>query len=133
MHIPSAFPITITDSIAYQICTPDTVDYGTVAGVFTLVCYDESCLDFDFLETFVYTSASTGDANHDCFVNVSDAVLIINYIFVGGGPPNPCIAGDCNCDGSVNISDAVVIINYIFIANSSTPCKAGEGPTPICQ
>jgi len=32
----------------------------------------------------------SGDANGDENVNVSDAVYIINYVFVGGPPPVPC-------------------------------------------
>jgi hypothetical protein len=59
-----------------------------------------------------------GDANSDGNVNVSDAVYIINYVFVGGNPPFPLAAGDPNGDRSCNVSDAVFIINYIFIGGS---------------
>jgi hypothetical protein len=63
-----------------------------------------------------------GDANNDNAVNVSDAVYIINYVFIGGLPPYCMQEGDANADNSVNVSDAVYIINYVFI----------EGPAPIC-
>ena len=57
-----------------------------------------------------------GDVNNDTKVNVSDAVLIINYVFIGGSPPDPNIAcGDVNEDHFVNVSDAVYLINFIFI------------------
>lgn len=57
-----------------------------------------------------------GDANFDGLVNVSDAVHIINYVFIGGDPPQPILeVGDVNCDSTVNISDAVWIINYVFV------------------
>jgi hypothetical protein len=59
-----------------------------------------------------------GDANGDQAVNVSDAVYIINYVFVGGDPPDPLQAGDCNCDGKCNVSDAVWIINYVFVGGN---------------
>jgi hypothetical protein len=62
-----------------------------------------------------------GDANADEDVNISDAVYIINYIFIGGEEPQPYEAGEVNCDGLVNVSDAVWIINYIFIGGAS-PC-----------
>jgi hypothetical protein len=65
-----------------------------------------------------------GDANNDGTVNVSDAVYIINYVFVGGGEPQPVLAcGDANGDGMVNVSDAVWIINYVFV---------GGGPPGDC-
>jgi hypothetical protein len=62
-----------------------------------------------------------GDANADNQINVSDAVWIINYVFIGGSPPpNPLESAEVNCDGYVNISDAVRLIAYIFL----------EGPAP---
>lgn len=62
-----------------------------------------------------------GDSNKDLLVNVSDAVHIINFIFLGGEAPDPFKAGDVNCDSIVNISDAVWIINHIFIGGNH-PC-----------
>jgi Arylsulfotransferase (ASST)/Dockerin type I domain len=68
-----------------------------------------------------------GDANSDATVNVSDAVWIINYVFVGGDPPDPIESGDSNCDGTCNVSDAVWIINYVFVGGNE-PCDT-DGDT----
>jgi serine protease AprX len=62
-----------------------------------------------------------GDANHDSFVNISDAVHIIGYIFSGGAEPSPLSAADVDCNGAVNISDAVSLISYIF-SGGPGPC-----------
>jgi hypothetical protein len=69
-----------------------------------------------------------GDANNDGSVNVSDAVLIINYVFIGGSEPQPVLAcGDANTDASVNVSDAVSIINYVFIGGGAPGnCSPGS-------
>jgi len=69
-----------------------------------------------------------GDANFDLAVNVSDAVYIINYVFVGGGEPQPVLAcGDANTDGAVNVSDAVYIINYVFVGGGAPGnCSPGS-------
>jgi Dockerin type I domain len=81
-------------------------------------------------QAFVITNGppcdgTCGDANGDGVVNVSDAVWIINYVFVGGGAPVPRLAcGDANGDGVVNVSDAVWIINYVFV---------GGGPPGDCS
>jgi parallel beta-helix repeat protein len=67
-----------------------------------------------------------GDTNGDGSINISDAVYLINYVFVSGSPaPTPflCI-GDANGDGTVNISDAVWIINYVFLG--------GPAPSERC-
>lgn len=72
-----------------------------------------------------------GDANSDGSVNVSDAVFIINYVFIEGTPPNPLEAAEANCDGSVNVSDAVYIINFVFIGGNA-PCDPSGDGTPDC-
>ena len=64
-----------------------------------------------------------GDANNDGTINVSDAVWIINYIFVSQSHPIPeTFSGDANCDEIVNVSDAVYIINYVFVGGPPPPC-----------
>jgi hypothetical protein len=132
----STLPITPTSSmdfIQYTVCTPDTIaDFEEKAVVTTIVLKDESGLNVESFKTIVYAAGHTCDANTDCLINVSDAIWVINFIFVGGDPPRPCISGDCNCDGLVNVSDAVRIINYVFIVGTPGPCKAGSAPTPTC-
>jgi hypothetical protein len=64
-----------------------------------------------------------GDANNDSLINIADVVQILNYLFINGPPPVPCLeAGDANCDGVVNIADVVYLINYLFL----------DGPPPGC-
>lgn len=67
------------------------------------------------------TNTLRGDANADETVNVSDAVYIINFIFLGSDPPTTDCGGDANSDGQINVSDAVFIINYVFIAGNPAP------------
>ncbi len=73
--------------------------------------------------TILYSAGGLicGDVNGDNQVNVSDAVYMISWIFVGGPPPQPLIVADVNCDNQANISDAVYIINWIF-NSSDDPC-----------
>ncbi len=70
-----------------------------------------------------------GDPNQDGSCNVSDAVYIINYVFIAGASePQPVLAcGDANSDGGVNVSDAVYIINFVFVAGSSQPGNCSPG------
>jgi hypothetical protein len=49
-------------------------------------------------------------------------VYLINYLFLGGPPPDPWEMGDVNCDGVINIADVVYLINYLFL----------DGPPPGC-
>jgi hypothetical protein len=123
VHVPSAFPITSPDYIEYQICTPNLSDLGDSSKIQVFVCYDANCSDVDLFETNVVITSRTGDCNGDCLINISDAVYIINYVFISESPePLPYWSGDVNCDDAVNISDAVYIINYVFIPESPAPC-----------
>ncbi|MBD3216711.1 MAG: M28 family peptidase [candidate division Zixibacteria bacterium] len=72
-----------------------------------------------------------GDANSDQAANVIDAVYIINYVFVGGDPPDPLESADVNCDSAVNVSDVVWIVNYIFIGGNA-PCDIDGDLEPDC-
>jgi hypothetical protein len=143
------FPI---DSFYFQISNyhdfRDTIEHrmGLLAPIYTVETeldtanvYYWRCQPFqagfglDYSNAFaVYISSSKcGDANGDGLVNVSDAVWIINYVFIGGSPPDPLEAGDANCDEAVNISDAVWIINYVFIGGN-VPCDTNGDDIPDC-
>ena len=72
------------------------------------------------LSTTIDAALLIGDCSGDGRVDISDAVFLINYIFINGPAPNPMRIGDVNCDNMVNISDVVRIVNYLF----------REGPAP---
>ncbi len=72
-----------------------------------------------------------GDADGSGFVNITDAVYLIQYIFNGGPEPDPYEAGDANCDGTVNITDAVYLITYIF-GGCPEPCDTNGDGIPDC-
>ena len=129
-HFP-ATPLSTPDSIVYEICTPDLLDHGDSTSVLISICYDSPCIQPQLYESYVLTPSSSGDCNHDCRINVSDAVYVINYVFSGGNAPNPCVQGDVNCDSKVNVSDAVYIINFVF-SGGKPPCNVGTVPEPTC-
>jgi hypothetical protein len=64
-----------------------------------------------------------GDCDGNGFVNVSDVVYLIAYVFGTGPAPDPMERGDVDCNGYINVSDIVYLINYVF----------GTGPEPCAQ
>jgi hypothetical protein len=69
-----------------------------------------------------------GDADNNGVIAISDAVYLINYIFVPEAPapiPYAVCSGDYDCNGIVNISDAIGYIIYIF-AGGPPPCTCEE-------
>ena len=71
-------------------------------------------------------SYTTGDANGDSRVNVTDIVEIVNCIM--GNPSERFVfpAADVNDDGDVNVTDIVGIINIIMSDKSYAPSVSGR-------
>ncbi|NIS16248.1 MAG: DUF362 domain-containing protein, partial [candidate division Zixibacteria bacterium] len=107
---------------------------GGEYSLFFKVCDDAGNVNADsctYTWEFNYQPYICGDANSDGTANVSDAVHIINYVFIGGDAPDPMEAGNVNCDGAVNVSDAVWIINYVFVGGN-VPCDINGDEIPDC-
>ena len=68
-----------------------------------------------------------GDVNADTFVDISDAVVNLNFQFLGSAPPSCVKSADTDDSGIVDISDAVTVLNYLF---TSGPLPAA--PFPDC-
>lgn len=62
-----------------------------------------------------------GDTNADGELNLSDAVFLLNGLFLGGAQPRCRAASDVNGDAAVNLSDAVSVLNHLFLG----------GPGPV--
>jgi outer membrane protein assembly factor BamB len=125
-------PLVSDDQLATDYAPPVELLYGT-QYFWKIIAFDEIG---EFTEGPLWSFTTEynyicGDANADEDVNVSDAVHIINYVFVGGDPPDPLVSGDVNCDEDVNVSDAVWIINYVFVGGN-IPCDTNGDSVPDC-
>jgi hypothetical protein len=74
-----------------------------------------------------------GDASGDGVVNISDAILVLNSLFLGGLAPSCETSADSDDDGAVNLTDPIYLLNYLF--QSGPPPAAphdacGTDPTP---
>jgi hypothetical protein len=105
---------TVPDS---QALNPDTSYYWRVKA-FDLA---GNSSDFQY-DPFRFSLFIRGDANDDGKIDVSDAIYLVNYLFIDGPEPSPFQAGDANSDEVVDIADVVYLINYLFI----------DGPPPDC-
>jgi len=118
-------PLVSDDQLVPSYDPPGDLEYGT-EYLWQIIAFDEAEEStagpiWSFKTEY---AVMCGDCNDDLSVNVSDAVFIINYVFIGGTAPDPLCVGDTNADGSVNVSDAVAIINYVFVG--------GDAPDPNC-
>jgi hypothetical protein len=70
-----------------------------------------------------------GDSNADGVIEISDAVYIFTYLYLGGPRPKLLACepfaevhnGDTNGSGSIELSDGIYLLNWLF----------GGGPAPI--
>ena len=72
-----------------------------------------------------------GDVDGNGFVNVSDAVALVNWFtppFIEPPCPN---CGNVNCDHAPNWDDVTYIIDYIF-GGGPPPCDTDNDGNPDC-
>jgi hypothetical protein len=66
------------------------------------------------------------DCDADGNVNITDAVRILNYIFLGGPPCNCLDAGDADDNGALNIVDPIRLLCWLF-----GNCPPLPAPAPV--
>ena len=74
-----------------------------------------------------------GDSNHDHVVDVTDALVLVNYLFLGSEPVACPDAADANDSGNLNLTDAIALLNHLFLGSGPLPAPSqspGVDPTP---
>jgi hypothetical protein len=66
-----------------------------------------------------------GDCDGNGLVNITDAIVGLNWLFKGGAEPACPDTADVDDDGKAGLTDMVVIVNYLFKAG---PAPAAPGP-----
>ena len=68
-----------------------------------------------------------GDADSDLAVELTDAVFVLNYLFLAGRAPECLDSADMDDDSVVDLSDAIYVLNYLFLGGRLPPA-----PFPDC-
>ena len=89
-----------------------------------------------------------GDLTQDGELNISDAIALLGFLFLGAGETLPCGDGsledegnrlllDSTGDGAVDIADAVYTLNYLFLGGMNpalgTSCVRIAGCREVCS
>ncbi|OUU23370.1 MAG: hypothetical protein CBC13_05825 [Planctomycetia bacterium TMED53] len=98
--------------------TPTSLTDMGFPDVHTVMEFRGSAIDSEFRR---------GDINFDDSVNLVDAILVLESLFVPGAAPIECRdAADCNDDEGVNLADAIYLLSHLFIPGSpDLPQPAG--------
>lgn len=68
-----------------------------------------------------------GSLNGDSLLNLSDAVFLLEHLFLGGRPFQCAAAADVNGDDIVDLADGAYLLNFLFRGG-----KAPPAPFPVC-
>ena len=88
---------------------------------------------FEYCDTVPPTQFLRGDPNVDGSRDISDAILILLYLFAGADEPGCLKTADTTDDGVVDITDSIRLLGYLFIGGEPPPAPleaCGVDPTP---
>jgi hypothetical protein len=68
-----------------------------------------------------FATFKRGHVNDDDVVDLSDAVYLLAYLFLGGPGPRCLDAADTDDSGSLDLTDAVCLLNHLFLGGPELP------------
>jgi hypothetical protein len=68
-----------------------------------------------------------GDTNNSHVLDLSDAVRVFNWLFLGGAEPLCLASADTNGDGKIDLSDGIRTLGFLFLGTA-----APVAPFPGC-
>jgi hypothetical protein len=125
----------LTEAISFDIGNESSVPTIAFRGLLDEIrVYDRALSAQEIQDQFrLKTLFRRADVDSDSTRNITDAVALLNHLFLGQPSP-PCQdAADANDDGGLDISDAITILAYLFLGDSTLPDPAdhcGDDPTP---
>jgi hypothetical protein len=85
------------------------------------------------------TTFQRGDPNADGRRDISDAIYVLGFLFLGETGPGCEKSADSNDSGDLDLSDAIYLINYLFLGGTEPRppfLECGGDPTPdalVCE
>ena len=68
-----------------------------------------------------------GDFDTDGALSITDAIALLNFLFLGS-PDSSCTqTGDANRDGNIDITDGISLLGFLFLGREAPPA-----PFPDC-
>ena len=103
---------------AREICTNGTDDDGDG---------DVDCADSDCAGNAACGGRfNRGDADASGTVNITDAIFLLNFLFLGGQGPACADSGDVDDSGTINITDGINLLNFLFLGGNPPSAPSGE-------
>ena len=117
--VQAAEPRHVLDSISFGPLPADTA-YGITEcdGEPQILAHPTPGEPNDVAEKILFLR---GDSNADCGVDISDAVHILTYLFVGGDVPTCLKSADSDDSGVLDLTDAIRMLGFLFRGAMALP------------
>ncbi|MBI4602535.1 MAG: PKD domain-containing protein [Planctomycetes bacterium] len=87
-------------------------------------CADEDCAGLPICQAKRF---HRGDADDNGSLQLTDAIRILGFLFLGGLAPSCMVAADADDNGTLQLTDAIRILGFLFLGG---PPPAPPGPPP---
>jgi len=107
------------DSVEIRTTYPEEEDCDTEGdedGNGLADCDDPACADLEQCRPGGFVR---GDGNANGSIDLTDGVVTLNYLFIGGDAPACLDAADSDDNGGLVISDAVIIFSWLFTGGAA--------------
>jgi len=74
-----------------------------------------------------------GDCSPDLALDISDALAVLSFLFLGSAEPSCVDSCDADGSGAVDITDAVTVLSFLFLGGPEPPApgpRCGVDDTP---
>jgi hypothetical protein len=73
-----------------------------------------------------------GDVDSNRVIEITDAIVLLSFLFLGGAEPGCLDASDADDNGRLEITDAINVLAYLYTGGRPTPPPGPEtcGPDP---
>jgi hypothetical protein len=111
--------VAIGSALPSEICNNSLDDDGDL----DIDCADSDCSAFPSCGGVVF---HRGDADDNGELQLTDAIKVLGYLFLGSEAPTCLDAGDADDNGELQLTDAIRILGYLFLGQPAPPAP---GPT----
>jgi hypothetical protein len=73
-----------------------------------------------------------GDADANAAIELTDAIFVLEFMFLGGARPSCLDAADADDNGAIELTDAIFILEFMFLGGPAPPApfpNCGTDPT----
>lgn len=100
---------------------PPIFNIFTVAGISVLPILDSGFIEITPLTFPPPIVFLRGDVDRTGTLEITDAIVLLEFLFSAGAPPQCADAADANDSGSIDVADVISILSFLFSGGAVLP------------